>query len=98
MGMKNLEESRPDFTKNWPNEKKHFENLASEISMSQKLRESHDAIQKFTSQIQELQERMNNLNDSRESISDGKNIPRSQSTGNSSKSLWDADPRPKFAI
>ena len=33
MGMKNLEESRLNFTKNWLNEKKHFEILASEISM-----------------------------------------------------------------
>ena len=27
MGMENLEESRPDFTKNWLNEKEHFEKL-----------------------------------------------------------------------
>ena len=33
MGIKNLEESRPDFTKNWLNKKRHFETLASEISM-----------------------------------------------------------------
>ena len=31
--MKNLEESRPDFTKSWLNEKKHFKILAFEISM-----------------------------------------------------------------
>ena len=34
--MKNIEESRPDFTKNWLNEKNHFEILASEISMKWK--------------------------------------------------------------
>ena len=33
MGMRNLEESRPGFMKNWLIEKKHFEKLASEISM-----------------------------------------------------------------
>ena len=32
----------------------------------QKLRESHDTIQKLTSQIQELQERVNSMNDSGE--------------------------------
>ena len=32
----------------------------------QKLRESHDTIQKLTSQIQELQERVNCMNDSGE--------------------------------
>ena len=36
VGMKNLEESRPDFTKNCFNEKKHFEILASEVSMKWK--------------------------------------------------------------
>ena len=38
MGMKNHEESRPGFTKNWPNEKKLFEKLASEVSMKWKNR------------------------------------------------------------
>ena len=33
VGMKNLEDSKPCFTKNWLNEKKHFEKLASEVSM-----------------------------------------------------------------
>ena len=32
----------------------------------QELRESHDTMQKITSQIQELQERMNCMNDSKE--------------------------------
>ena len=36
MGRKDLEESRPGFTKNWLNEKKHFEKLASEVSMEWK--------------------------------------------------------------
>ena len=31
--MKNLEESKSDFKKNWLNKKEHFEALASEISM-----------------------------------------------------------------
>ena len=36
MGMKNLEESRPGFTKTCLHEKKHFEKLASEVSMKWK--------------------------------------------------------------
>ena len=33
VGMKNAEESKPDNTKNWHYERKHFEILVSEISM-----------------------------------------------------------------
>ena len=63
-------------------------------------RESHATVQELTSQIQELQERMNYMNDSRkfqdvESIWEV--IPRSQSTGDCSKSLWDAERRLKSA-
>ena len=66
------------------------------------LRENHAIIQELTSQMQELQERMNYMNDSKEfqdeeSICNRKIIQRSQSTSNCSKSWWNADPRPKFA-
>ena len=69
----------------------------------QELRESQATIQELTSQIQELQDRMNLINDSREFIPicridwQWKIIPRSQSTGNRSKSWWNAEPRPKSA-
>ena len=36
MGMKNLEESRPDSTKDWLNETKRFEKLESQLSMKWK--------------------------------------------------------------
>ena len=39
---------------------------AQELRVVQKLRESHDTIQRLTSQIQELQERVNCMNDSGE--------------------------------
>ena len=66
------------------------------------LRESHATLQELTSQLQELQERMNCMNDSRDVSRcridlQWKIIPRSQSTGNRSKSLRDAEPRPKSA-
>ena len=119
MDIKNLEESKPDFAKNWLNEKKHFEILASEMSMKWKnwreLRKCDltnsprtnwekvmlATIQELTLQIQQLQERMNYMNDPRElqdveSICSGK-LSHSQSTGNCSKSWWDAEPRPKSA-
>ena len=81
--MKNLGESRPDFTKNWLNEKKalrdtrirnvhELEELkrAQELRIDElcrhELRESHATIQELTSQLQELQERMKCMNDSRE--------------------------------
>ena len=35
-GMKNLEESRPDYINNWLIENKHFDKLAFEISMKWK--------------------------------------------------------------
>ena len=71
-------------------------------SLFNKLRESHAAIREPTSQIQDLQERVNCMNDPREfqdieSICSGKIISRSQSTGGRSKSLWNAEPRPKHA-
>ena len=61
------------------------------------LRESEATFQELTSQIVELQDRVNFMNDSREfqdveSICSGKIIPRSKSTGNRSKSLWYAEP------
>ena len=66
------------------------------------MRESHATVQELTSQIPELQERMNYMNDSGEfqvveSTCSGKTIPRFQSTRNPSKSWWTAEPRPKFA-
>ena len=68
----------------------------------QKLRESHDTIQKLTSQIQELQERVNCMKDAGEfqdfeSNCSGKNFSRSQSTGSRSKSSINVAPRPKHA-
>ena len=36
MGVKNLEESRPSFMKNWLKEKKHFEKLTSGVSVKWK--------------------------------------------------------------
>ena len=36
VGMKNLEETRPDFSNTWRSEKNHFETLVSEISMNWK--------------------------------------------------------------
>ena len=66
-------------------------------------RESHATIQELTSQIQELQERVDSLNDSR-GISryridlQWKMIPRSQSAGSLSKSSIFVEPRPKPAI
>ena len=82
MGVKELEESWPDFTKNWLNEKE-FRNTrirsiheVEEVKRAQEmriaefssyeLRESHAAVQELTSQIQELQERINYTNDSGE--------------------------------
>ena len=61
--------------------KRDQEKRLDEISRYE-LRESHATTQELTSQIQELQERMNKMNDSREfqdveSICTGKIIPRS---------------------
>ena len=68
----------------------------------QKLRESHDTIQKITSQIQELQERVNFMKDAGEFQDfelncSGKNFSRSQSTVSRSKSSIYVAPRPKHA-
>ena len=68
----------------------------------QELRESQATFHELTSQIQEMQETVNLTNDSRKNsrrrISlQWKIIPRSQSTGNCSKSSWYAEPRPKSA-
>ena len=68
--------------KNWRNEKEHFEKLILEVFTLEELqrsqemridefsrqefRESHATIHVLTSQIQELQERVNFMNDSRE--------------------------------
>ena len=58
----------------------------------QKLRESHETIQRVTSQVQELQERMNYLNDSGEFQEVDRveflwnNFTRSQPTSRDSKS------------
>ena len=68
----------------------------------QKLRESHDTIQQLTSQIQELHERANCMNDSIQ-LQDyridlqWKNISRSQSTSSRSKSSIYVEPRQKHA-
>ena len=66
----------------------------------QKLRESHDTIQNLTSQIQELHERANCMNDSGEFQDIELQLEifsRSQSTGSRSKSSI-YEPRPKHAI
>ena len=63
------------------------------------LRECHATIQELTSQIKELQERKNCMNHSTEGCRinlEWKIIPRPQSTGNYSKSWWDAEPRPSL--
>ena len=97
---------RPGFTKNRLNEKKHFEKLASEVIddfSRNELRESHAAMQELTSQIyRSCRKEWICFHDSGEfqdveSICSGK-LSRSQSTGNCSKSFWDATPRPKSAI
>ena len=108
MDMKNLEESRPGFTKSWRNEKKHFEKLyigsiheVEEMKRAQEVRidefsrneliECQATIQKLTSQMQELLE--NGLYERFYRIS--RNNFDLQSTGSCSKSLWDAEARPK---
>ena len=68
----------------------------------QKLRESHETIQRLTSQVQELQERMNYLSDSgeiHEVESDfcGKSFTRSQSTSKDFKSAIFAELRQPLA-
>ena len=74
--MKNLEETRPGYTKNWFNEQKALRDTrirsiheVEELKRAQEmridefsgnaLRESHATIQELTSQIQEVEERMN---------------------------------------
>ena len=47
-------------------EMKRAQELRVDEFSEQKLRESHETIQRLTSQVQELQERMNSLSDSRE--------------------------------
>ena len=47
-------------------ELKRAQELRVDEFSGQKLRESHDTMQRLTSQVQELQERMNYLNDSGE--------------------------------
>ena len=65
------------------------------------LRESHATIQELTSQVQELQERMNCMSDSQDfqDLVDlqWKCISRSQSAGSRSKSSSCVEPRPKPA-
>ena len=68
--VKNFEEGRPGFTKNWLNEKKHFEkthirSIHEELKRAQgmrihefsrnEMRESHGTFRDRTSKIQELQ-------------------------------------------
>ena len=66
----------------------------------QKLRESHETIQKLTSRLQEMQEQMNSTNmiqvgSSRSGTeSQWEIVSRSQSTGSDSKSSIYAEPRP----
>ena len=81
--MENLEESRPDVTKNWRSEKKAVRETrirsihdveefkrAQELRIDEfsrhELRESRATFQELTSQTQELQDRVNFMNDSRE--------------------------------
>ena len=81
-------------------ELKRAQEMRSDEFSRQELRESHATIQELTSQLHELQDCVDHMNDSREfqdveSICNGKTIPRSQSTSNCSKSLAYAEPRPK---
>ena len=59
----------------------------------QEVRESQATAQELKSQIQELKERMNIMNNSKEFHE----VPHFQSTGICSKSSWYADQRPKPA-
>ena len=65
------------------------------------MRESHDTVQRLTSQIQELQERVNCMNDSGEfqEIESNYNgfFSRSHTTGSHSKSSFCAKPRQTLA-
>ena len=54
-------------------EKKRAQELRVDEISKQKLRESHETIQRLTSKVQELQERMNHLNDSGEFQEEGSN-------------------------
>ena len=67
-----------------------------------RIERSHATIQELTSQIQDLQARVNCMNGSREfqdveSICSGKIISRSQSTGSRSESSIYVEPRLKHA-
>ena len=69
----------------------------------QKLRESHETIQRLTSQLQSMQEQMNSMSDSGEfqeveSNHSGRFVSRSQSTRSDSKFFLYAEPRQKRAI
>ena len=95
--VQNLEESTTGRTGNerestsrYSDQKRAQELRVDELSL-QKLRESHDTIQKLTSQIQELQERVNCMNDSGEFRDTESNYSRifhtfAVSTGSHSKS------------
>ena len=64
----------------------------------QRLRENHETIQKLTSQLQEMQEQMNSMNDSRSGIkSQWEIVLRFQSTCNDSKFSFYAEPRKTLA-
>ena len=67
----------------------------------QKLRESHETIQRLTSQMQEMQEQMNSMNDWRNSRSgiesQRESVLRSQSTSSDSKFSFHAEPRQTLA-
>ena len=81
----------------WERMKKAQELRVDEFSV-QTLRESHETIQRLTSQMQEMQEQMNSMNDTRGTSRSGiesqwEIVLRSQSTSSDSKFLFHAEPR-----
>ena len=93
MGMKNLEESRPGFMKNWLNEKQYFEKVTSEVPV--KWKNSRGLIRILQERIERksgyYKQALPGVPRRRVSLQ-WKIIPRSQSTGSRSKSLCDAEP------
>ena len=64
--MQNLEESKFDYRMHEMEELRRVQELRVDEFCAQILKESHDTIQRLTSQIQELQERANCMSDSGE--------------------------------
>ena len=82
---------------------KRAQELRVDQSSAQKFRESPETIQRLTSQMQEMQEQMNSVNDSREfqeeeSNYSGRIVSRSQSTSRDSNFSFHAKPRQTLAI